>query len=89
MDAAVFLVTLQAVETAGGPALTVLAFAQAPTEDAAIGVATDELAGFGWTGIEALRTGEIIDFAALPEDFRAAVETARRFGCGLIIYDEP
>ena len=85
----VFLVTLEAVETAGGPLLTVLAFAKAETSDAAGVMAADELASFGWTDIRALRTGELVDFTALPEDFRDAVATAQRFGCGLIIYDEP
>jgi len=85
----VFLVTLEAVETPGGPTLTVLAFAKAETPDAAGAVATDELAGFGWRDIRALRTGELVDFSALPDDFRDAVATAQRFGCGLIIYDEP
>ncbi len=89
MDAAIFLVTLQAVETTGGPPLAVLAFARADGETAAMKVAVDELAAFGWTDIEAVRTGEITDFDALPHDFRPAVDTARRFGCGLIIYDPP
>jgi hypothetical protein len=85
----VFLVTLEAVEIAGSPPLTVLAFACADTEDAAKTVAVADLEGLGWTDAIVVRTGELIDFEALPDDFRAAVDTAVRFGCGLIIYDEP
>lgn len=85
----VFLVTLQAVETPGSAPLTVLAFARADEEDAAKAVATTELEAFGWTDIEPLRTGELVDFEALPDDFRGAVANAERYGCGLIIYDEP
>jgi hypothetical protein len=85
----VFLVTLQAVETAGAAPLTVLAFARADDEDAARAVATADLEGLGWTDIVVERTGALVDWNALPDDFRGAVDTAVRFGCGLIIYDEP
>ncbi len=85
----VFLVTLEAVEVVGSPPLTVLAFARAGTGDAARAVATEELGSLGWTDIKVVRTGELVDFDALPEDFRGAVDTAVRFGCGLIIYDQP
>lgn len=84
----VFLVTLQAVEP-GGPPLTVLAFACADDEAAAGSVAVADLEGLGWTDIHVQRTGELVDWDALPDDFRRAVDTAVRFGCGLIIYDEP
>lgn len=85
----VFLVTLQAVEAPGAPALTVLAFARADDEDAARAVAAADLEGLGWRDILVQRMGELVDWDALPEDFRSAVDTAVRFGCGLIIYDEP
>lgn len=85
----VFLVTLQAVEAPGAAPLTVLAFARADDEPAARSVATSDLEGLGWTDIAVERVGELVDWAALPEDFRGAVDTAVRFGCGLIIYDEP
>ena len=85
----VFLVTLEAVEVADSRPLTVLAFARADTEDAAKAVATEDLRRLGWTDIRTVRTGELVDFAALPDDFRGAVDTAVRFGCGMIIYDEP
>lgn len=85
----VFLVTLQAVEAPGAPALTVLAFARADDEDAARAVAIADLEGLGWSDIAVARVGELVDWDALPDDFRSAVDTAVRFGCGLIIYDEP
>lgn len=84
----VFLVTLEGVETPGEAALTVLAFARAETDDAARAATAAELRRLGWTGVEALRTGELVDWSALPDDFRGAVAAALRFGCGLIIYDE-
>lgn len=85
----VFLVTLQAVETPGTAPLTVLAFARADDEDAGKAVAIADLEGFGWSDIDVQRIGELVDWDALPDDFRSAVDTAVRFGCGLIIYDEP
>ena len=85
----VFLVTLKAVETPGAAPLTVLAFARADDEDAAKAVATADLDGLGWTDVAVERTGALVDWEALPADFRGAVDTAVRFGCGLIIYDEP
>jgi hypothetical protein len=85
----VFLVTLEAVETTGVEPLTVLAFARADDEAGAHGVAVAELEGFGWRDVRPLRAGELTDRSALPADFRDAVANADRFGCGLIIYDEP
>lgn len=84
----VFLVTLQAVEAPASAPLTVLAFSRAADEDAAKVVAAAELESFGWRDIQVLRTGVLVDFDALPDDFRGAVANAERFGCGLIIYDE-
>jgi hypothetical protein len=85
----VFLVTLEGVESPAGAVLTVLAFARADDEAAAMAAAAVELAALGWTGVRALRTGELIDWSALPDDFRAPVATALRHGCSLIIYEEP
>ena len=85
----VFLVTLKAVEAPGAAPLTVLAFARADDEDAGKAVAVADLEGFGWTDIVVERTGALVDWNALPDDFRGAVDTAVKFGCGLIIYDEP
>jgi hypothetical protein len=87
--AAVFVVTLEAVEAAGEPRLTVLAFVAAETEDAATAEAVAELERLRWSEIAALRAGEIVEPDAVPEDMRQALENARRYGCALIIYDEP
>lgn len=85
----VFLVTLEAVEPPDAAILTVLAFARADDEDTAKTMAAGELRAFGWRDIHALRTGELIDWGALPEDFRASVATALEHGVGLIVYEEP
>ena len=84
----VWLVTLEGVEAVGGPVLTVLAFVRAETGAAAEAGAVAELAGLGWSQVAALRSGEVVDAAAVPEDFRQAMDEALRFGCGLIVYDE-
>jgi hypothetical protein len=89
VSGAVFVVTLEGVEAAGAPALTVLAFMRAADEAEAERGATAELEALGWTGVQVLRSGEVTDAAALPEDFRAAMQTALKFGCGLVIYEEP
>ena len=86
---AVFVVTLEAVEAGAVAPLTILAFARADTEAAAEAVAAADLAGQGWTAIRALRTAEVIDVPALPEDFLSTYETALKWGCALIVYDEP
>ena len=84
----VWLVTLEGAEAVGGPMLTVLAFVKADTEAAAEAGAVAELAELGWSQVTALRSGEVVDAAAVPEDFRGAMDEALRFGCGLIVYDE-
>ncbi len=85
----VFLVTLEGVEPPDGATLTVLAFARADDEASAMASAEAELRALDWTGVKALRIGELIDWSALPDDFRHAAATALRHGCGLIIYEEP
>jgi hypothetical protein len=85
----IFVVTLQGVETAGAPPLTVLAFVAAADEAAAHATGLAEVEALGWTGVEAQRAGEVTDETALPDDFRRAMAAARQWGCGLIIYDEP
>jgi len=90
----VFVVTVEAVAGPGvdppdGRRYTILAFACAADEAAAALVARADLAAGGWMDIEVLRTGEIVRPEAVPDDLRNALETARRFGCALVIYDEP
>ena len=76
-------------KTPGTAPLTVLAFARADDEPAAEAVAVADLEGLGWSDIAVQRIGALVDWDALPDDFKGAVDTAVRFGCGLIIYDEP
>jgi len=85
----VFVVTLEGVEPPATAALTVLAFVTAPTAEAAEATGAAEVAALGWIDVAVVRSGEVTDASALPADFAGAMETARRFGCGLIIYDEP
>lgn len=84
----VFVVTLEGVEAAGAPPLTVLAFVRAGEEAEAMAAAAAEVEALGWSQVRALRAGEIVDAAALPEDFRGALQTALTWGCGLIVYEE-
>jgi hypothetical protein len=90
----VFLVTTQAVagpqsEDADGRRYPILAFALADTEDAARAIACEDLAGQGYVDIDIERIGEITDPDAIPEDLRNTYQIAVRWGCALIIYDEP
>lgn len=92
--ASIFLVTTQAIagpesEDADGRRYTILAFAKAESEDAARAVARDDLAAQGYIDVEVERTGEITDPSGIPEDLRNAYQTADKWGCALIIYDEP
>jgi hypothetical protein len=88
VTAPVFVVTLSGRERPGGRRLTVLAFTVAGDEAAALARAAGQLAAEDWREVEALRAGEVVDEAAVPDDFAAAMANARRFGCALIIYDE-
>lgn len=85
---ALFVVTLTGREAPAAPQLTVLAFAQGADEAAACARAVEALEALGWTGVEALRGGEVVRPDAVPDDFAAAMAAARDHGCGLIIYDE-
>ena len=91
---AVFVVTVRAVAgpesaDADGRAYAILAFVAAEAEPEAELAARQDLEAQGWVDIQIERIGEITDEAAVPEDFARAMQTARRWGCALIIYDEP
>lgn len=90
-DAAVgvFVVTLEAVENGAQPPLTLLAFVVADAEAEAEATAIREAGRDGFTHGKVLRTAEVIDAAAMPEDFRPAMVNARRYGSWLIVYEEP
>ncbi|WP_374469244.1 hypothetical protein [Phenylobacterium sp.] len=85
----IFVVTLEGREPPDPARLTVLAFVEAPDEAAAEQGAHAALAERQWSDVRWLRTGEVTDEAAVPEDFSRAMASARRFGLGLIIYEEP
>lgn len=85
----VFVVTLEALEAGRPPALTILAFVKAGAEADAEATAIVEVGRDGFSDARVLRTAEVIDAAALPEDFGGAMANAQRYGCGLIVYEEP
>lgn len=89
----VFVLTIRA--TAGpansqpdGRRYTILAFAKGETEEAATAAAFNGLDALGWIEGEAVRSGEIVDAGAVPEDLRGALHKARENGCALVVYDE-
>jgi hypothetical protein len=67
----------------------ILAFARGETEDAASLAAFEGLDALGWIDAEALRSGEITDPGAVPDDLKGPMRNALRDGCALVIYDEP
>ncbi|CAN7384810.1 hypothetical protein LJR219_002340 [Phenylobacterium sp. LjRoot219] len=92
--ATIFVVSMQAVagpENADpdGRCYDLLVFARAATEAEAEAVAHRGLAQLGWIEAQALRSGEITDPDAVPDDFRRSFETAQAVGCAVIVYDEP
>ena len=82
-----FVVTLTGRE-AEGEKLTVLAFTLGDDKGAARQRAREELEALGWAQVEVVRCGEVIRPEAVPSDFVPAMATARRHGCGLIIYEQ-
>jgi hypothetical protein len=92
--ATIFVVTMQAL---AGPANAVpdgrrydlLVFARATTEAEAERVARLGLDQLGWIEVEALRSGEITNPDAVPEDFRPSFDRAATCGCAVIVYDQP
>lgn len=90
----IFVLTMRA---AAGPANSqpdgrrydLLVFARGETEDAATDVGFRALEQLGWDDGEVLRSGEIVDAGAVPEDLRPAMHNALANGCAVIVYDEP
>lgn len=85
----VFVVTLEGVENGVPPPLTILAFVAVYDAARAEEIAVREAGRDGFTEVRALRAAEVIDAAAMPEDFREALANARRYGSWLIVYEEP
>ncbi|HKP78602.1 MAG TPA: hypothetical protein VJU34_05705 [Phenylobacterium sp.] len=87
--AGVFVVTLEAVENGAAAPRTILAFVVASSARDAEATARREAARDGFTGPNVLRTAEVVDAAAVPDDFRPAMASARRYGSWLIVYEDP
>lgn len=85
---AIFVATLEGYEPGDAAKLTVLAFVAAQDEAGAEAAALAALAERGWTEVVSLRAGEVTDEAAVPADFATAMDSARRWGLGLIIYEQ-
>jgi hypothetical protein len=90
----VFVLSVQAL---AGPSNSVpdgrrydlLVFARGDDEAAAEAAARDGLSALGWDEPAILRSGEITDEGAVPDDLTAALANARARGCAVIVYDEP
>jgi|GEM_PF-5791683 len=83
----VFVVTLDAEEA--GKGLTILAFVRATDEAEAEEIAVRETLRDGFSQPKAVRTAEVVDARAMPEDFKEALAGALRYGSWLIAYDAP
>jgi len=83
----VFVVTLDAEEA--GKGLTILAFVRAADAAEAEEIAVRETLRDGFSQPKAVRTAEVVDAGAMPEDFRDALAGALRYGSWLIAYDAP
>lgn len=87
--AGVFVVTLEAVENGAPAPRTILAFVVAGSARDAEATARREAARDGFAHARVLRTAEVIDATAVPDDFRPAMASARRYGSWLIVYEDP
>jgi hypothetical protein len=92
--AGVFVLAVQA--TAGpdnadpdGRRYDLLVFARGDSDADAEVAARQGLAARGWTDARLIRSGEIVDAGAVPEDLRGAMQRAREAGCALIVYEQP
>ena len=94
MESAVFVLSMRAV---AGPANSqpdgrcydLLVFARARDEAEAAAVAFRSLGQLGWIEAASLRSGEITDPDAVPEDLKPSLRRALDNGCAVIVYDEP
>ena len=66
-----------------------LVFARGVSADEAAQAAEAGLETLGWVERRVLRSGEITDPAAVPEDLAPAMRRASRNGCAVIVYDQP
>ena len=90
----VFVLTMEAV---AGPAhaqpdgrrYDLLVFARGESRAQAEATALAGLSQLGWIEALAVRSGEITDAGAVPEDLQPALRRAQANGCAVIVYDEP
>ncbi|CAN7284811.1 hypothetical protein LJR225_001457 [Phenylobacterium sp. LjRoot225] len=92
--ATVFVITMRAIagpenSQPDGRDYDLLVFARADTEAEAERVAFQGLGQLGWIDPQALRSGEITDPDAVPDDLLASFARALEDGCAVIVYDEP
>ncbi|MDB5447711.1 MAG: hypothetical protein JWQ97_3028 [Phenylobacterium sp.] len=92
--AAVFVLSMQAVagpqnSQPDGRRYDLLVFARAGDQAEAEAVAFRCLAQLGWVDARALRSGEITDPDAVPEDLKPSLRRAMENSCAVIVYDEP
>lgn len=90
----VFVLTMTAVagpENAepDGRRYDLLVFARGEDETAAQAQADAGLSARGWIESVLIRSGEIVDAGAVPEDLQGAMHRAVQTGCALIVYDQP
>ena len=92
--ATIFVVTMRAVAgpdnaVPDGRRYDLLVFARGADEAEAERVAFLGLEQLGWIEAVAVRSGEITNPDALPEDFRPSYERAQASGCAVIVYERP
>jgi hypothetical protein len=93
-SAGVFVLSIRALagprnSEPDGRRYDLLVFARGDDEAAAETVARAGLQSLGWDEPEIVRTGEITDPGAVPEDLQGAMGRARANGCSVIVYDLP
>ena len=93
-NAAVFVLTMKAVAgprhaQPDGRRYDLLVFARGLDEAEATRVAFRGLERLGWDEAEALRSGEITDADAVPDDLQPSLRRALADGCAVIVYDQP
>jgi thiamine pyrophosphate-dependent acetolactate synthase large subunit-like protein len=92
--AAVFVLTMRAVAgprnaEPDGRRYDLLVFARGADETQAGAAARQALDQLGWIEAATLRSGEITNPDAVPEDLQPSFQRALETGCSVIVYDQP
>jgi hypothetical protein len=90
----VFVLTVEALAgprnaEPDGRRYALLVFARGADADEAEATARPGLDQLGWDAVDILRSGEITDPGAVPEDLQPAMRRAGEHGCAVIVYDLP